>query len=149
MGATRGIPMGALCSASDEPKPKTAPILAAASNYLQVDPNDRYDLRNRFCAAHAVHFASALKEIRSGRKRGCWSWYIFPTAPFVVNGHECGSMKNRKYALRDQPEGLVGDACALEYLNFKADGVSIHCGVTVPLITRCRSIYELIMCSAL
>lgn len=36
-----------------------------------------YDLE-RFTAAQEHSFASALREIRAGRKQGHWMWYIFP-----------------------------------------------------------------------
>lgn len=38
---------------------------------------DLYDL-NRFLLAQASDFDVALSEIRSGRKRSHWMWYIFP-----------------------------------------------------------------------
>ena len=36
-----------------------------------------YDLE-RFLTAQAVDYADALDDIRNGRKRGHWIWYIFP-----------------------------------------------------------------------
>ena len=36
-----------------------------------------YDL-NRFLSAQRRDYATALREIRSGRKRSHWIWYIFP-----------------------------------------------------------------------
>jgi uncharacterized protein (DUF1810 family) len=39
--------------------------------------NDPYDL-NRFVEAQERNFEEALAEIRSGRKRTHWMWYIFP-----------------------------------------------------------------------
>ena len=36
-----------------------------------------YDL-NRFLSAQRRDYAAALREIRSGRKRSHWIWYIFP-----------------------------------------------------------------------
>ena len=38
---------------------------------------DRYDLA-RFVHAQGEDFAQALSEIRRGRKRSHWMWYIFP-----------------------------------------------------------------------
>ena len=38
---------------------------------------DPYNL-NRFVAAQARDYASALSELKSGRKRTHWMWYIFP-----------------------------------------------------------------------
>lgn len=39
--------------------------------------DDPYDL-NRFVRAQASDYERALSEIRSGRKRTHWMWYIFP-----------------------------------------------------------------------
>jgi uncharacterized protein (DUF1810 family) len=38
---------------------------------------DQYDL-NRFVEAQARDYARALSELKSGRKRTHWMWYIFP-----------------------------------------------------------------------
>lgn len=38
---------------------------------------DPYNL-NRFVEAQENHYQQALSEIRSGRKRSHWMWYIFP-----------------------------------------------------------------------
>ncbi len=36
-----------------------------------------YDL-NRFVKAQEFNYATALKEIKAGRKRSHWMWYVFP-----------------------------------------------------------------------
>jgi len=41
---------------------------------MQRDP---YDL-NRFVEAQSANYEDALAELRAGRKRSHWSWYIFP-----------------------------------------------------------------------
>ena len=41
------------------------------------DPDDPHDL-NRFLRAQEDDFEQALAEIRSGRKRTHWMWYVFP-----------------------------------------------------------------------
>ena len=38
---------------------------------------DSYDL-NRFLEAQAANYEQALAELRAGRKRSHWSWYILP-----------------------------------------------------------------------
>ncbi len=38
---------------------------------------DSFNLQ-RFVDAQETSYASALQEIRSGRKRGHWMWYVFP-----------------------------------------------------------------------
>jgi uncharacterized protein (DUF1810 family) len=42
-----------------------------------VRDNDPYNL-NRFVEAQARDYDRALSEIRTGRKRSHWMWYIFP-----------------------------------------------------------------------
>jgi uncharacterized protein (DUF1810 family) len=44
-----------------------------------MDPmgNDPYDL-DRFVGAQQVNYQQALSELRSGRKRSHWMWYVFP-----------------------------------------------------------------------
>jgi len=81
--------------------------------------NDTFDLRRRFVENQKLYFSSALNEIRHGSKRGCWLWFIIPTAPYIVNGKERGSRMNRIYALR-------GDDCVKAYLKFEALGVSLR-----------------------
>ena len=38
-----------------------------------------YDLR-RFISAQKQDYLTALEEIRRGRKRSHWMWYIFPSS---------------------------------------------------------------------
>ncbi|MBF2083910.1 DUF1810 domain-containing protein [Thermoleptolyngbya sp. C42_A2020_037] len=42
-----------------------------------AEQDDLYDL-NRFLKAQASDYARALAEIRQGKKRSHWMWYIFP-----------------------------------------------------------------------
>lgn len=42
-----------------------------------AEQDDLYDL-NRFVKAQASDYARALAEIRQGKKRSHWMWYIFP-----------------------------------------------------------------------
>lgn len=92
---------------------------------LDTDP---FDLYHRFVVTHKEHFATVLREVSNGRKVSHWSWYIFPTAPYVVNGVERGSWTNRKYALRDPPPNQHrGVDAAKAYLTFpEHDGVSLR-----------------------
>jgi uncharacterized protein (DUF1810 family) len=48
-----------------------------ASSIDSRGTDDPYDLR-RFLQAQADDYDQALSEIRSGRKRTHWMWYIFP-----------------------------------------------------------------------
>ena len=94
----------------------------------QSTPADPYRIASRFVIKHRAHFARALAEIRAGRKESCWSWFIFPVAPWVVNGVERGSCTNMEYALRDLPpnDQVAWDA-ARAYLAFPvAGGVNLR-----------------------
>eukprot|EP00927_Polykrikos_kofoidii_P065829 TRINITY_DN61547_c0_g1_i1.p1 TRINITY_DN61547_c0_g1~~TRINITY_DN61547_c0_g1_i1.p1 ORF type:complete len:163 (+),score=20.24 TRINITY_DN61547_c0_g1_i1:58-546(+) len=81
--------------------------------------DDGHELRRYTEQQCGNGFASALSEIRAGRKRSHWMWYIVPTPPFIVNGVEVGSKTNQHYALRsdDQARG---------FLAFEADGVNLR-----------------------
>jgi uncharacterized protein (DUF1810 family) len=61
------------------------------------DP-DPYDLR-RFIDAQEGVYESALSEIRSGRKRSHWMWYIFPQCEGLGS-----SPTSRRYAIRSLDE---------------------------------------------
>merc|ERR1719284_1114419 len=80
--------------------------VAAGEAIYDVEPapsSDPYDLR-RFTEKHRRHFEEALAEINRGHKTSCWSWYVLPTPPFVVDGRELGSATNRLYALKTDEE---------------------------------------------
>jgi uncharacterized protein (DUF1810 family) len=62
------------------------------------DASDPYDL-NRFVEAQAGDYDRALAEIRSGRKRSHWMWYVFPQ--FDGLGH---SSMSKRYAIRSVAE---------------------------------------------
>lgn len=102
----------------------------AAFAYNAGSAVDPYNLHARFVLTQRECFSSALREVQQGQKRGHWSWFCLPVAPFVVNGVELGSLMNRKYALRDHPPNqLRGDACCAAYLRFPADaatGISLR-----------------------
>jgi uncharacterized protein (DUF1810 family) len=54
---------------------------------------------NRFVLAQEADYETALSEIRSGRKRSHWMWYIFPQ--FEGLGQ---SAMSRRYAIRSRAE---------------------------------------------
>ena len=60
--------------------------------------NDPYDL-GRFVDAQAGDYEQALAEIRSGRKRSHWMWYIFPQ----IDGLGFSSM-SRRYSIKSIDE---------------------------------------------
>jgi uncharacterized protein (DUF1810 family) len=53
----------------------------------------------RFISAQEGDYETALKEIRSGRKRSHWMWYIFPQ----IDGLGFSDMA-RRYGIKDLPE---------------------------------------------
>ncbi len=59
---------------------------------------DRYDLK-RFLQAQEDDYQQALSEIRSGRKRSHWMWYIFPQ----IDGLGFSST-SRRYAIKSIAE---------------------------------------------
>ena len=64
----------------------------------QPDNSDPYDL-GRFLAAQQDTYANALAEIRAGRKRSHWMWFVFPQ----IQG--LGSSENaRFYAISNADE---------------------------------------------
>ena len=68
------------------------------------DNDDPYNLVERFVQTQAAYQDVAVAELQAGRKRSHWSWFIFPTPPYMVNGIERGSPTNKYYALRNRHE---------------------------------------------
>eukprot|EP00658_Telonema_sp_P-2_P078444 TRINITY_DN7348_c0_g1_i1.p1 TRINITY_DN7348_c0_g1~~TRINITY_DN7348_c0_g1_i1.p1 ORF type:complete len:216 (-),score=41.47 TRINITY_DN7348_c0_g1_i1:374-1021(-) len=98
-------------------------------------PNDPFNLGERFVKTQRLSFGNAISEVRSGEKRGCWSWYVLPTEPYTVQGREAGSYKNRHYALRDPPPNhLTGTAAARAYLEWEDSEVSLR-GNYITIVT--------------
>lgn len=60
--------------------------------------NDPHDL-NRFVDAQAGDYEQALAEIKSGRKRSHWMWYVFPQ----IEGLGSSSM-SRRYSIKSAAE---------------------------------------------
>jgi uncharacterized protein (DUF1810 family) len=108
----------AVAAGSSVGGPLLVPFARASS--VQAEPRglvagDPHNIVERFVRTHAEHFAGALQEIKSGRKRSHWSWFIFPTPPYTdAAGVERGSRLNSYYALR-------GDDAARSFLSFPAD----------------------------
>ncbi len=99
--------------------------MSAAAGGRSADP---FGLRRRFVEEQRQVFAKALAEIKAGSKDSHWMWYVFPTPPYVQDGVERGTRKNREYALRDPPpHELEGFLAARAYLDFpEEDGVSLR-----------------------
>ena len=66
--------------------------------------NQEFDL-NRFKKAQELDYQTALKEVRQGRKRSHWIWYIFP------------QVKGLGYSGMSDYYGLDGLAEAKAYIN--------------------------------
>jgi uncharacterized protein (DUF1810 family) len=66
------------------------------------DPHDPHDLE-RFVAAQASNYDEALAELRAGRKRSHWMWYVLPqlrglgTSPMSVRYGIVGLEEARAY----------------------------------------------------
>ena len=65
---------------------------------MTADSADPYGL-TRFVQAHADDYEQALSEIRSGRKRSHWMWYIFPQYDGLGS-----SAISKRYAMRSPAE---------------------------------------------
>jgi uncharacterized protein (DUF1810 family) len=65
-----------------------------AGESVSGDADDPYNL-SRFVQAQQDDYAQALAEIRSGRKRSHWMWYVFPQ--FDGLGH---SSMSREYSIK-------------------------------------------------
>ena len=69
---------------------------------------DPFDL-NRFVAAQAHRYDTALAEIAAGRKRSHWMWFVFPQLAVLGS-----SPMARHYAIRSLPEARAyGDHAML------------------------------------
>lgn len=59
---------------------------------------DRYDLE-RFVQAQAADYDRAISELRAGKKRSHWMWYVFPQ----IDGLGQSSM-SRRYSIKSAAE---------------------------------------------
>ena len=122
-------PAAAQTISTETPRMKQAKITSyTATTPTKQSPDDPYDIARRFVEPHLRFFDHALTEIAvKGQKEGCWIWFLFPTPPYMVNGVEVGSPRNRRYALRSDQEVVA-------YLQYKTV-------VQVPL-DRVGGLYE-------
>eukprot|EP00747_Dinoflagellata_sp_TGD_P099579 gnl/TRDRNA2_/TRDRNA2_167790_c1_seq1.p1 gnl/TRDRNA2_/TRDRNA2_167790_c1~~gnl/TRDRNA2_/TRDRNA2_167790_c1_seq1.p1 ORF type:complete len:174 (+),score=33.12 gnl/TRDRNA2_/TRDRNA2_167790_c1_seq1:92-613(+) len=84
----------------------------------QRSADDPFNLK-RFANEHRKHAAVAIKEIKAGRKKGHWSWFMMPTPPFEVNGAEMGSPMNKAFAIRSDEE-------ARAFLQYQSGDVNLR-----------------------
>src|SRR5947209_19087460 len=69
--------------------------MAAANDHGEGDP---YDL-GRFVRAQEENYEEALAEIRAGRKRSHWMWYVFPQFDGLGS-----SPTSKRYAIKSRAE---------------------------------------------
>jgi len=69
-----------------------------ADQIASTTADDPYDL-DRFIGAQAGAYARAIHELRAGRKRSHWMWYVFPQ--FAGLGF---SSTSQRYAIRSRAE---------------------------------------------
>ena len=91
---------------------------------------------NRFLSAQASRsdgFADALEEIRAGRKRGHWIWYVFPQLAGLGS-----SATSREFAIRDADEAaayLRHDLLRVRLHEVTAAALErLQCGTPLPLL---------------
>jgi uncharacterized protein (DUF1810 family) len=92
--------------------------------------HDTYDL-TRFVRAQARDYEQAIAEIRSGRKRSHWMWYIFPQ--FDGLGF---SATSRRYAIKSVAE-------AEAYLRHPVLGPRLTESAEAVLANEGRSVHEI------
>jgi uncharacterized protein (DUF1810 family) len=92
--------------------------------------DDEHDL-NRFVEAQRSTYESALAELRGGRKRSHWMWYVFPQLAGLGR-----SATARRYAIRNADE-------AKAYLAHPLLGPRLVECATAVLETDERSAYEI------
>src|SRR3954466_4903436 len=94
-----------------------------AKDDVEGDPHDL----DRFVRAQEQHYEQALAEIRSGRKRSHWMWYIFPQ----WEGLGSSSM-SRRYSIKSLAE-------AKAYLKHPVLGPRLVAGIEAVLDVEGRS----------
>lgn len=93
--------------------------------------SDPYDLE-RFVRAQATDYDQALAELREGRKRSHWMWYIFPQ----IEGLGLSPM-SRQYAIKSAAE-------ARAYLDHPVLGPRLNECATVVYNIAGRSAFEIL-----
>ena len=92
-------------------------LLQSRGTKRPASESGSHDL-HRFVAKQREDHALALRELQNGCKRSCWSWWIFPTPPFIRNGRRVGSGLNLVYEIKDDTEGLAYIAHRLLRANY-------------------------------
>lgn len=94
------------------------------------ESNDQFDL-NRFISAQEMVYARVLFELRNGRKRTHWMWFIFPQIDGLGN-----SSTTKRYAIKSIEE-------AQEYLNHPVLGKRLRECAELVLAIEGQSVSEI------
>jgi uncharacterized protein (DUF1810 family) len=97
------------------------------SEHVEGDPHDL----ERFVRAQTQHYEQALAEIRSGRKRSHWMWFIFPQCEGLGS-----SPMSSRYSIKSRAE-------AKAYLNHPLLGPRLVTSMNAVLEVEGRSASEL------
>jgi uncharacterized protein (DUF1810 family) len=95
-----------------------------------MDP-DPHDL-DRFVTAQTNVYDQALSELRAGRKRTHWMWFIFPQFAGLGN-----SVMSQRYAIQSPAE-------ARAYLDHPVLGPRLRDCVTAMLAVKVRSAHDIL-----
>jgi uncharacterized protein (DUF1810 family) len=93
--------------------------------------SDPHDL-GRFATAQANVYDQALSELRAGRKRTHWMWFIFPQFAGLGN-----SVMSQRYAIQSPAE-------ARAYLDHPVLGPRLRDCVTAMLAVKVRSAHDIL-----
>ncbi|MGH6845967.1 MAG: DUF1810 domain-containing protein [Methylocella sp.] len=106
----------------DETKASAAPPIMEGSAMADIDKTDHHNLQ-RFVEAQSPVFEEVCLELREGRKKGHWMWFIFPQIEGL--GY---SQLARKFAISSREE-------AEAYLNHPILGPRLrHCTRLITLV---------------
>lgn len=97
---------------------------------MTTNNNDPFDL-NRFLTAQERVYRTALAELKNGRKRSHWMWYIFPQIDGLAK-----SATSKRYAIKSIDE-------AREYLHHPVLGSRLAECAEAVLAVEGRSISEI------
>jgi len=97
---------------------------------MTTNNNDPFDL-NRFLTAQETVYRTALAELKNGRKRSHWMWYIFPQLDGLAK-----SATSKRYAIKSIEE-------ARQYLNHPVLGARLAECAEAVLAVEGRSISEI------
>ena len=97
---------------------------------MTTNNNDPFDL-NRFLTAQEKVYRTALAELKNGRKRSHWMWYIFPQLDGLAK-----SATSKRYAIKSIEE-------ARQYLNHPVLGARLAECAQAVLAVEGRSVSEI------